>query len=306
MKKHIICDTGGSKTIIEVLDENFNVIERHTTCGFGLVNDSLEILPELEKVLMQIPDKQEVESVVVNVGGNNKGQIEYNFKRFFPKAQMLIFRESEGVVSQALASLYKAQVVVLAGTGVIAYGICDDDNIVISGGWGMNISDQGSGYEIGLMAIRESLLELDQEKPLSEIAKLVTGLEKPFSAKANAYEFALERDKVRQRFSPITRAGVAKYAKLVVSCAEKGDRKSVKILTNAGKELGKQIIRAVQKTKCKEFKSAVVTGGIVNAKCFIKDSLEREIAKKYKDVTITYLTDGVIEGVRQISKSQNK
>ena len=56
-----------------------------------------------------------------------------------------------------------AQVLVLSGTGSCCYGHMPEGRTVKVGGWGHQLGDRGSGYEIGLMALQGVLSEYDRE-----------------------------------------------------------------------------------------------------------------------------------------------
>ena len=75
MLKHIVCDTGGSKTLLEFMDENGFVIKSFSLEGFGLSIDSLEDIPVLTEILNKTENPNEVQTVTVNLGGKNKEQI---------------------------------------------------------------------------------------------------------------------------------------------------------------------------------------------------------------------------------------
>src|SRR2546426_12051867 len=54
-------------------------------------------------------------------------------------------------------------VVVIAGTGSIAYGRNAAGQTARAGGWGFAISDEGSGYWIGRAAVASAMRSLDEE-----------------------------------------------------------------------------------------------------------------------------------------------
>lgn len=305
MSKKLVCDTGGSKTILEILDEENNVVKKFIDKGFGLASDGLEEILELNNLLSLIENPNEIKYIVINLGGKNKEQIKNHFQKVFVNAKINIFRESEGNVSKALAKMFNSEVVVLAGTGAISCGFSGDEKAVVCGGWGMNISDQGSGYYIGMEAIKQSLLELDGSKQLSLLTKTLTGQNEPLSCVTDINIIAEVRDSVRKKLYPLSRENIAKHAKTTLECAQKGDKVSIDILGLAGAELGKLAVRTAEKLSLKKLNGVVFTGGIINSKKFIEKSLEKEIYKVYGQVKITYLTDGVIEGIRYIAKKAN-
>lgn len=303
MVKYVVCDTGGSKTLLECLDESGLVCGKYFAAGFGKSVDDLCEIPELSRILEKIENPANVKSVVVNLGGKNKTQLYRAFSKVFVNADISVFRESEGEASKALSEIYGSEIVVLAGTGTIACGFSDGATAVC-GGWGMNIGDGGSGYYIGLEAIKRSLTELDGRRPLSLLCQAVTGESKPINEKA-VCEIAKTRDHVREKILPLTREGVARYAKTVLECAEKGDAKSVEILEAAGVELGELAVKTAEKLNLDELNGVVFTGGVINSKKFIEGKITEKIKERYGDVKITYLTNGIVEGLEYIAKNKN-
>jgi N-acetylmuramic acid 6-phosphate etherase len=55
------------------------------------------------------------------------------------------------------------RVLVLSGTGSCCYGRATDGTEARTGGWGQALGDRGSGYEIGLQAVRTVVRELDHK-----------------------------------------------------------------------------------------------------------------------------------------------
>src|SRR5262249_39446211 len=66
------------------------------------------------------------------------------------------------VIAHRAAFTNKTGVIVIAGTGSIAYGQNERGEAARAGGWGPNISDEGSGNWIGQRAIAEALRAHDE------------------------------------------------------------------------------------------------------------------------------------------------
>jgi glucosamine kinase len=70
------------------------------------------------------------------------------------------------VVSDGEAALHGALgggpgILVIAGTGSVAYGRAEDGRVARCGGWGMIVGDEGAGYRIGQAGLRAALLSSD-------------------------------------------------------------------------------------------------------------------------------------------------
>ena len=203
------------------------------------------------------------------------------------------------MVGLVLCEMYSAQIVLMAGTGSIAIATAED-KVVISGGWGPNISDAGSGYQLGLDAIRIALNELDGLEPLSLLTKALTGAEESPKSMSTK-EYCEYRDKVRQRLSPLDRAHIASFAKTVYECACAGDPMALSLLKKAGEDLASVVLSAAQKSQ-QSISRIVVTGGMVNSKFFWQKAFEEKIKEKYSINEVIYIADGIDTAMRQMAK----
>lgn len=293
-------DSGGSKTRLGLYGFEGSKIKETAVKGFGLVSDSEEALDEALPILFDFCQGYSVAVAVCNLGGKNKRQMEITLKRVFTEAKIRVFRESEGTVGLELCKKYGAQVTLMAGTGTIAIAPCGD-RAVISGGWGANISDKGSGYQLGLDAIRLALDELDGTEPLSLLTKTLTGIDAP-PEPMSADEYCDFRDGVRKKLQPLDRAHIASFAKTVYACAKAGDTRSLDLFDKVGCDLAETILAASRKANV-ELTCAVVNGGMVNCREFWQDSFEKRLEKEGKSTKIHYLTDGIDEVMRDLAKN---
>lgn len=71
------------------------------------------------------------------------------------------------------AHKYQARVLILSGTGSCCFGRTRDGKTARLGGWGHIIGDKGSGYEIGLRALKAIVFYLDRDGELSLLGRSV-------------------------------------------------------------------------------------------------------------------------------------
>jgi glucosamine kinase len=64
-----------------------------------------------------------------------------------------------------------AGVLVIAGTGSVAYGRAEDGRVARCGGWGMFVGDEGSGYALGRAGIVAALRAADGRGPATRLLK---------------------------------------------------------------------------------------------------------------------------------------
>lgn len=122
-------------------------------------------------------------------------------------------------------------VVSIAGTGSITY-VCRKDAFVRVGGWGPLLGDEGSGYDIGLQALRLTARMSDGRAELD-----------PDFAGAMLRHFALSdaRGMIQALNSGEARSKVAGVARLATEMARAGNRTATTLLEHAAE----QIVRAI-------------------------------------------------------------
>jgi len=300
MKQYLAVDIGGSKTKAVVFDSKSTIAE-YETIGFGTAVDSNDDIPELRELLSSISDKYDICSAAVNLGGKNKTQIQNIVTKFFPNNT--IFRESEGHASAAFGRSCGANAVLLAGTGTIGIAF-DENNYIISGGWGMNIGDGGSGYSIGLEAIKQSLAALDNTSPLTAMQKEITGIDEPIPVSADPALICKIRDNVRSRIFPIERKRVASYAKTVAKYCEKGEEDALNIMKTAGHEMAYMMSGCIMKIQPFKVRKVAVSGGLVNVRKYWQDEFENILQETAGVSEFIYENDGILLGTMRIASEQ--
>ena len=298
-KYFLTIDSGGSKTRLALYGTDDIPIRTEVYQGFGRASDSESDILQLYELLKDFCASYTVSRVICNIGGKNKGEFSYTLKKTFPDADISVFRESEGKIGLVLCDIYSADIVLMVGTGSIAIAPVGD-KVVISGGWGPNVSDKGSGYQLGLDAVRLALEELDGTDRLSLLTQNLTGVEQAPQT-LDAKEYCEYRDKVRQRLFPLDRAHIASFARVVTECASNGDGASLTLLKNAGEDLASIILSTSQKLP-KPLSRIVVTGGMVHSKIFWQKAFEEKIKEKHELKEVVYIADGIDTAMRQMAK----
>jgi glucosamine kinase len=134
------------------------------------------------------------------------------------------------VAAHAGAFSLGSGVVVIAGTGSVAYGVNPVGETAISGGYGYLIDDAGSGYGLGrhaLIAVAKYLDGITESERLAELVRRQTGLLTREALIAAVYGGALDR------------ISVAALAPLVSNAASAGDSYAASLLMHAGGALAR-------------------------------------------------------------------
>jgi len=138
------------------------------------------------------------------------------------------------IVSDAASALAGATglrpgVVVIAGTGSIAYGVNQAGEHARAGGWGWRLGDEGSGYTIGLSAIMAALRAHDGRAPETALAgKIMGGLGLGSVEEIIDWVYASGREP----------KDIAYLVPLVREAEAEGDEAARLVMAGAGAELG--------------------------------------------------------------------
>lgn len=139
--------------------------------------------------------------------------------------------EHHAVAALAGATGGKPGVVVIAGTGSVAFGEDSHGNRKRAGGYGPLLGDEGSGYDIGRKGLIAALRHEDGRGPKTVLTDRV---KKRFLLDAMTDMINL----VYGNPPPLERTEIAGLAPLVVEAAREGDGIAREILRVAGRELG--------------------------------------------------------------------
>ena len=166
--------------------------------------------------------------------------------------------ETDARVALAGATNLEPGVVIIAGTGSIAYGMNDRGEYARAGGWGPAMGDEGSGHYIGRRALEAVVSAFDHRAPETSLTGDVCrhfGVTSPSELPPVIYDSPTE----------IMRE-IAQLSRIVVKAARGGDVVSLGILTDAAIELARAVAAVIERLKMRHqsFRVAYV-GGVFNA-----------------------------------------
>jgi N-acetylglucosamine kinase len=265
-------DVGGTKTVCLLGDEEGRVLS--TANGPGA---NLQAVGELqfEKILHTVMEETVAQQAAVpaaiclGIAGVDRPEdatvVRGIMSRIGYKARIL-------VVNDALIALHAgigaaAGIVIVAGTGSIAYG-CDGHGYAArAGGWGSVLGDEGSGHWMGRLALRAIVREADGRGQATTLTPRVLahfGVTRPEELLQTVYH---------QDFTP---AAVATLARHVQQARDEGDRVATAILDRGAQELvgaAASVTRQLELTN-DEF-AFVLSGGMFKAVPWLLDEVTR-------------------------------
>ena len=200
--------------------------------------------------------------------GNSKHrrEMEHALKTALRIPRMSI--ETDARVALAGATNLEPGVVIIAGTGSIAYGVNHRREYARAGGWGPAMGDEGSGYYIGRRALAAVVSAYDHRSQPTSMTEDVCrhfGVSTPPELPPVIYE---SPTKVMRE--------VAELAKIVVRAARDGDAAARIILTEAAVELARAVVAVIERLhlQAEAFRVAYVGGVFEAGEMIIKPMTE--------------------------------
>lgn len=276
-------DAGGTKTVGLLSDATGEVCSRARGGGANLlVHGELEV----EKVIYQIledleppePDEQ-IAAVCLGIAGVDRpGQSEL----VRGMLRRLGLRSGVRVVNDAHVALVAGApdgcgIVVVAGTGSIAYGVDSAGTTARSGGWGYLLGDEGSAFWLGHAALRAGIRAADGRGPQTSLyRRICETLQLSPSGPAELVAWFYDQELSRHR--------VAKLAFLVEKAAvEDGDATAIALLDQAAYHLARAAGAVAEQLDFEGEYPLILAGGVFKACPSIADrfvtSFEPELAR---------------------------
>ena len=181
MKYYIGIDGGATKTVGLISDLNGTVLGRVETGPVNYHKESIKLLEEnltknIKKLLLKVKGNVcDIKKIVMGVSGVDRPQEKRMVKGFLNK--LGISRKTK-VFNDAVIALKGGTkkgygIVVIAGTGSIVYGLNKKGKTKRVGGWGDILDDIGSGYDIGLRALRAVMNAYDGKGPKTKMTRVI-------------------------------------------------------------------------------------------------------------------------------------
>ena len=159
-----------------------------------------------------------------------------------------------------------AGIVVIAGTGSIAYGRNARGEKGRAGGWGRTVSDEGSGHWISVKTLASALRARDRGSECELLNRLMTALE---VRTPDDLVLRINEDPVRD---------YAWLFPVVLADADAGDKLAAEVLQSAGRELAVLAETLVARLFGNDDEVFIAThGGVFASSVQVKKSFEQEL-----------------------------
>ncbi|GAA0076988.1 BadF/BadG/BcrA/BcrD ATPase family protein [Clostridium sp. CTA-5] len=262
MKYIIGVDGGGTKTEASAYSSDGKAIMTSIKGFANLLNNKEKALENIVGSIKEIVEKlgyEGLNGVYLGIAGVEVGDNSKVIKDAVKEKlniDCIVMNDAEIALKAMLKG--KDGILVIAGTGSVAFGVKDNINVKC-GGWGNLLGDEGSGYKIAIESIKRMISEEEYSLEQSELSKRI--LENLKISSVN---------EITKFVYSSTKDEIASLTKIVARLAEEGDIIASKILIDEARSFGKTVENVYKKLNFESCSIALVGGVIRKAKVFRK------------------------------------
>jgi len=285
MKYCIGVDGGGTKTLTYLGDMAGNILD---SCVFGPSNYYSSGLENTKNVFSSIVNyychnhqfnTSDLVFISLGLAGVDREMDKTVIRDIFVElninCDILVYNDARTALVGALGK--DEGVIVVSGTGSIATGI-RNGQLVRSGGWGHILADEGSGYDIGMKALKTIMKSYDGRLSYTAMTEKAIGLLK-LDGVEDIIGFVHDPDTDKKK--------IAEIATVAIQGAKEKDMLAMAILDESVEaliELAKAVIQKLY-SQDEPFELTYI-GGIITNVGYIRDKFIHEIKKSHPKATI--------------------
>lgn len=291
---------GGTRTVALLAEDTGHVAQRHE---FGPANLRLLTDAQLAQHFREIAGSFSMPAgVAIGLAGARDEKDFARIRAAAAKAWPNVPCHATNDLETALAaaphspSALSAQILILSGTGSCCFGRAADGRTSKIGGWGHILGDKGSGFEIGLRALKAVVYYLDRDGSWSPLGRRILRV--------------LQLNEPSDLLGWVQSAGkkeVAALATEVFSAWQEKDIIAADILTGAADSLAKDAVACAQKlARPGQATQFIFAGSVLLKQPRFAQKLAREIRSRWKNALITPLKRESVWGAVAIAASVSR
>lgn len=266
-------DGGGTKTNAAVCDRTGEIILTASgkTINFysvGMEEARFNLMCLIERVRKACPDGKTFDAVFIGCSALDGDADEETINAL---CGGIVNSKVIGMSSDVYVALRasNSNCVAICGTGSMVIGEKNDESIVVKGGWGHTVGDEGSAYSIALNALKRCCIMHDK----GEKTPLLRSAEEFFGVS----DFRDAIDKIYGSYS--SKDAIARFAEKVAELADSGCEVSRKIISDEAHAFAKTVI-----TLLKEIGSSpmlMLYGGVFQHNGYFTEEFMKTIREAY-------------------------
>ena len=213
-------------------------------------------------------------------------------RRHIPARHHLL--TSDAAIALAAAVRNRPGIIVIAGTGSIAFARDDKGKVLRAGGWGVPYDDRGSGYDLGRTAVQAALEALDGRGPHTALMDAICrrlGL-------SNISEIIAQRLEQQQ---------IAALFPLVMDAARDGDLVARHLCDAAACHLADLAVALLKRAGwMRRATSVITTGGVFQSSNLIRRAFARHLRRFAPQARVELLQRHPVEGALWLARTLDK
>lgn len=226
-------DAGGTKTVCLLADEQGRIVSEARGGGANLqASGELEVEKVLHAVMEEALGDRDVPPAAICLGiagvdrESDAAAVRGIMRRIGYKTRTLVVNDA--LIALMAGAGDEPGVVIVAGTGSIAYGRDSAGRAARAGGWGYVLGDEGGGFWIGRAALNAVVRQFDGRGPVTLLTEMVLA----------AMELKSPTDLIHAVYAGgLHRYAIAGMVPVVQGAADAGDAVAGDIVVRAGIEL---------------------------------------------------------------------
>jgi N-acetylglucosamine kinase-like BadF-type ATPase len=296
-------DAGGTKTVCLLADEQGTLLAEARGPGANLqVAGELEVEKVLHHVMETALDGHAVRpgAVCLGIAGvdreDDSRTVSSIMRRISPGSRVLVVNDA--LVALEAGAPAAPGIVIICGTGSIAYGRNRQGLAARAGGWGHLIGDEGSGYWIGQRAVAAVMRASDGRGPQTLLTEQVLAHFGASNAGGLVHS-VYGRDAARGR--------IAMLGPAVQHAAATGDAVAAAILDHAADELALAARSVTDRLALqKEPFQFILAGGVFRVVPWLVESLTLRLADVAAHAVIEVLTVEPARGAVRLALAEGR
>jgi len=305
-------DGGGSKTTVHIADIGGRVISQGFSGSSSYksvgINRAIENLNTA--VFDAIKNLKTSEAIYFisscfGFAGNDAGEDSKTYRKIVFNNKLRSYLNSKGTIicndtriGLESGSENKNKIIIIAGTGSNCFGINEDGRQVKASGWDFILADEGSGYEVGLKALKAVMRAYDGRGEKTLLSKTILeelNLKETLDLTKWAYDESFSKHKI------------GALAKTVCKTAEMGDKVSIDMLDEEACEAAISVITVAHKLgfEKKDF-DLIFVGGLFKCKKYFKNILISRLREKFPHINFKPLIGNPVKGAIKLAVERLK
>lgn len=259
MRYVIGIDAGGTKTTGILADDSGAVIREARAGGANLrAHGELGVEKSLYQVIDALDAPAPVDALCLGIAGVG-GDVERGLVKDL--LRRLGIRRAVRIVNDAVVALVAGApegvgVVLISGTGSIAWGVDATGKCARSGGWGYLLGDEGSAFWLGHAAVRQGIRAADGRGPATSLYDRIRD-RLGVAGTPDLVDWFYDQELSRPR--------VAELARIVEEAANDGDLTAEELLDQAAGHLVRAARAVIQQLDFPAEFPLVLAGGAFRA-----------------------------------------